>query len=62
MQATVRTIPKKQSNCQIENTIETTLYELIEAISQEVEPEEDSLIAATVRHLTDTGKVKILRS
>jgi hypothetical protein len=39
-------------------TIETTLYDLIEAISDEVEPGEDDLIIATVVHLLNSGRVK----
>ena len=39
-------------------TVETTLYDLIDAISAEVEPGEDDLIIATVVHLLNSGRVK----
>jgi len=40
------------------NTIATTLYELIEAIGEEMRPGEDRLVTETVLHLFDTGQVK----
>ena len=41
-------------------TIETTLYDLIEAISAEVNPNEEDLVVATIVHLLASGKVKFL--
>jgi hypothetical protein len=38
--------------------IETTLYDLIAAISEEVDPAEDDLVTATVVHLMNSGRVK----
>ncbi len=38
-------------------TIKTTLYELIEAIDEEVEPGEEWLVVKTVSHLLNTGSV-----
>lgn len=38
--------------------ITTTLYDLIEAISDEVQPGEESLLADVVLHLLDSGKIK----
>ena len=40
--------------------IETTLGELIEAINEEVEPEEDYLVSKTVLHLIDAGRIRFL--
>ena len=40
--------------------IVTTLGELIEAINEEVEPEEDYLVSRTVSHLIDTGRIRFL--
>ena len=40
--------------------IETTLYDLIGAISEDIEPGEDHLLAQTVRHLIDTGRLKFI--
>ena len=37
-----------------------TLYELIEAISDEVNSNEEGLIAVTVKHLFDSGRVRLL--
>ena len=42
------------------NSVKTTLYELIEAIGQEVKPGEDELVEETVMHLFDTGQVRFL--
>jgi hypothetical protein len=42
-------------------TIRTTLYDLIEAISAEVEPEEEHLVVATVVHLFQSGQITFLR-
>lgn len=39
---------------------ETNLYDLIQAVSEEVEPGEEALITETVQHLFDTGKVKFV--
>jgi hypothetical protein len=40
------------------STIHTTLYDLIEAISAEVGPQEDHLVTATLVHLINSGRVK----
>ena len=40
-------------------TDKTTLYDLIEAISDQVQPEEDLLVVEAVLDLIDTGQVKI---
>ena len=40
--------------------IKTNLYELIEAIDEEMEPGEEWLVAKTVLHLIDTGNAKFL--
>lgn len=36
----------------------TNLYRLIEAIQEEVPPEEDALVIAVVSHLLGTGKIR----
>jgi hypothetical protein len=38
--------------------IHTTLYDLIEAISAEVGPQEDHLVTATLVHLINSGRVR----
>jgi len=43
-------------------TIETTLYELIEAVSDEVKSGEDELVAESMLHLLDTGQAKFIRT
>ena len=46
-----------------ENTaINTTLYELIEAIIDATQPGEDTLIEATVQDLVESGKLRWIRS
>jgi len=40
--------------------IKTTLYELIRAIGEEVQPGEDRLVAAVVLCLFETGKVNFI--
>jgi hypothetical protein len=40
--------------------IVTTLGELIEAINEEVEPEEDYLVSKAVSHLIDAGQIRFL--
>lgn len=39
-----------------------TLYDLIEAINEEVEPGEEDLVVAVVRHLFETGQVRFSSS
>lgn len=41
-------------------TIRTTLYDLIEAINDEIGPDEEQLVVATVVHLLQTGRVRFL--
>jgi hypothetical protein len=43
------------------NTIETTLYDLIAAISDEVAPDNDEMVTATLVHLLNSGAVKFSR-
>jgi hypothetical protein len=40
--------------------IVTTLGELVEAINEEVEPEEDYLVSKAVSHLIDAGRIRFL--
>ena len=42
--------------------VKTTLYELIEAISEEAHPGEDRLVAETVLDLLDKGKIRFVDS
>lgn len=42
------------------SSIQTTLYELVEAIGEEIGMGEERLIAKTVLHLLATGKVKFI--
>jgi hypothetical protein len=43
------------------SAIDTTLYELIEAIMDTIEPGEDALIEATVQGLVESGKLSWIR-
>lgn len=53
MQAIAQTIRTKKPEHPELNTVNTTLYELVEAISKEVDPAEDQLIPAIVSDLLD---------
>jgi len=44
-----------------QRSIRTTLYDLIAAISDEVSPEEEGLVVATVMYLQCTGRIRFLR-
>ena len=44
-----------------QRVIRTTLYDLIAAISDEVSPEEEELVVATVMYLQCTGRIRFLR-
>lgn len=40
--------------------IRTTLYELIEAINEEVPPGKDWVVSEVVLHLLETGQIKLV--
>ena len=42
--------------------IRTTLYDLIDAISRELSPDEEDLVVATVLHLLRSGRIRFLRN
>ena len=42
--------------------ITTTLYDLVEAISAEVGPKEDHLVAAAVMHLINSSRARFIGS
>ena len=58
MQLMAQTLPAMELTHPELNTITSTLYELIETVSEEVQPGEDRLVNETVLHLFDTGQVK----
>ena len=58
MQPMAQTFPVVEPAHPVLHTITTTLYELIKAIGEEMQPGEDWLVAETVFHLFATGKVK----
>jgi len=39
---------------------QTSLYDLIEAISDELEPGEDKLVPETIQHLFDSGQARFI--
>jgi hypothetical protein len=43
------------------SAVRTTLYDLIEAMTDEVEPTEEGFIVAAVLDLTESGKIKWTR-
>lgn len=42
------------------SSVRTTLYDLIEAIGEEVPPGEERLVAEIVMHLFESGQIKFL--
>jgi hypothetical protein len=42
------------------NTVETTLYELIAAINEDVLPEEDRVVTDAILELFESGRAKFL--
>jgi len=53
------TLPSEQGQSE-PAPIVTTLGGLIEAINEEVEPEEDCLVSKAVSHLIDAGRIRFL--
>jgi hypothetical protein len=51
-----------QNATQKSTTITTNLYELIEAVQQQIGSDNDELVVATVMHLLRTGNATFLRS
>jgi hypothetical protein len=45
-----------------DTVIRTTLYDLIDAISRELSPDEDDLVVATVLHLLHSGRIRFFRN
>lgn len=60
MQAMAQSISTVASTYWESTTTKTTLYELIEAISEELLPGEDRLVTEVVLHLLNTEKIKFL--
>jgi hypothetical protein len=61
MQATVTPMMPKSTSIPPKSTaITTSLYDLVAAISDEVGPNEDDLVTATVMHILQSGRVKFL--
>jgi hypothetical protein len=54
----IHTSPDKETPHRV---IRTTLYDLIAAISDEVSPEEEGLVVATMMYLQCTGRIRFLR-
>jgi hypothetical protein len=57
---TVSTLPTEEQSHSDVSPIHTTLYDLIEALSQEVGPGEDHLVTAALVHLINSGGVKFV--
>ncbi len=60
MQAMAQSISTVASTYWESTTTKTTLYELIEAISEELQPGEEHLVSTIVLHLFDTRRIKFL--
>ncbi len=61
MEATAKNLYTTESTHPGLTTIKTTLYDLIEAIDEEMDPGEEWMVATTVLQLLDTGHAKFLR-
>jgi len=59
MEATAQSFCAAEPEYSGSTTIETTLYELIEAINEQVQPGEDRLVVETVLDLIDTGQITL---
>ena len=59
MQATAQTIRTEKPEHPEFITVNTTLYELIEVISKEVDPVEDRLVPAIISELFDRGLIML---
>ena len=53
------TLPSEPGHSELATSV-TTLGELIGAIDEEVDPEQDYLVAKVVSHLLDTGRIRFL--
>ncbi len=60
MKPTTQTISIIEPAHQSSRSVETTLYELIEAIIEELQPGEDHLVPTIVSHLFDTEKIRFI--
>lgn len=61
MQAAVAPMMPKAARVRSQSTtITTSLYDLIAAIGDEVGPNEEELVTATVTHILQSGRVKFL--
>jgi hypothetical protein len=56
----VRIIAAAEGVLQQRLTIETTLYDLIVAIREEIAPDEEHLVTPIVVHLLNSGRVKFV--
>jgi len=59
MQAITQNIRTEEPTHPESTTVNTTLYELIEAISKEIDPVEDRLVPVIVSDLLDRGLIMI---
>ena len=57
MKIITKPLPGESKACE---SIQTTLYDLIETINAEVGHEDERLVVATVVHLLHTGRIKFL--
>jgi hypothetical protein len=60
MNALAHTLAEAETEFQEATTVQTTLYDLIDAIRSVIHPGEEHLISSTVFHLLSFGKIKII--
>jgi hypothetical protein len=56
LQRTHHTVRNKMIGIPMSIAFETTLYDLIEAVNEEVQPEEDQLVPFIVKDMLNTGR------
>jgi len=62
MQALATNLATLPTTAPTTKRITTTLYDLVEAISAEVTPDDDRLVAATVMHLINSSRARFVGS
>jgi hypothetical protein len=62
MQALATNLATAPATASAPEPITTTLYDLVEALSAEVDPDEDQLVTAAVMHLINSNRARFVGS
>jgi hypothetical protein len=52
---------RRRTNSKETGRIRTNFYDLIQAINEEVEPDQDALVTSTVMNIVESGKAKWIK-